>query len=419
MRPSIPQQDRGRPRAANLMLAIPPDPVGLEAERLERLSVLQELTLSALELFDPQHPVDLFLERMAERLGCTAALWLVWDEGRVTLIGAAGLSGRSCATPIAASGVSAPMNWVTLPLPYPEISRPAMYRWAFDLGSKPGADSHHGLLLCFDGEVRLPPQFRPMVERLTYVLRAALTHRHLLESLHEAQEALLQRERLAALGELAAVVAHEVRNPLGAILNCIRSLEKVRDPAEGATMLKIAKEEAEQIDRIVRDLLDFAKPRGLALARESIELIIASGIEAAQRAQVWPFEIDVTLEVQPKDPRGMVDADLLRQAVINLVTNALQAVGKGGHVTVRLRQEQSGGTGFIRIDVQDDGPGIPTELRLRIFEPFFSTKASGSGLGLSIVKRIAEAHKGELSVKSERAMGTTFTLRFPVEPPAT
>ena len=389
----------------------------LEAERLERLSVLQELTLSALELFDPQHPVDLFLERLAERLSCTAALWLVWSEGRVSLLGAAGLSRLSCENPIVVPDARVPVDWSALSLPYSEIARPATYRWAFDLGSKAGADIHHGLVLCFDADARLPAQFRPMVERLTYVLRAALSHRHLLESLREAQEALLQRERLAALGELAAVVAHEVRNPLGAIFNCLRSLEKVRDLSETAPMLKIVKEEAEQIDRIVRDLLDFAKPRGLALALEPIERVIASGIEAAQRAQQWPFAIEVTLEVRSKVASAMVDADLLRQAVINLVTNAIQAVPRGGKVAVRLAQEEvSAGRGFIRIDVVDDGPGIPAPARDRIFEPFFSTRASGSGLGLSIVKRIVEAHKGELTVKSEQGKGTAFTIRFPVEP---
>ncbi len=400
------------------MLSPLPTLIGLEGERLERLSVLQELTLSALELFDPDHPVDLFLEHMAERLGCAAALWLVWAEGRFTLWGAAGLSRLSCANPITATVAGAPIDWLTLGLPFSEISRPENYRWAFDLGSKAGAARHHGLVLCFDAEARAPPQLRPMVERLTYVLRAALSHRHLLESLHEAQEALLQRERLAALGELAAVVAHEVRNPLGAIFNCLRSLEKSHDPTETAQLLKIAKEEAEQIDRIVCDLLDFAKPRGLALANEAVELVIASGIEAAQRAHQWPFAIEVTLEVQAQLTRAMVDADLLRQAVINLVTNALQAVPRGGQVIVRLQQEETAsGRGYIRIEVSDDGPGIPAELRTRIFEPFFSTKASGSGLGLSIVKRIVEAHKGELMLRSEAKKGTTFIIRFPVEPP--
>ncbi|MBS1149808.1 MAG: multi-sensor signal transduction histidine kinase, partial [Myxococcaceae bacterium] len=405
-----------RPRGAARMIPVPAHSEGLEAERLERLSVLQELTLSALELFDPQYPVDLFLERMAERLSCTAALWLVCKQEQITLLGCAGLSRLSSAHPIASEGLAAPVDWLALPLPYSEIVRPAISRWAFELGSKPGTKTHHGLVLCFDSDARLPPQFRPMVERLTYVLRAALSHRQLLERLDEAQEALLQRERLVALGELSAVVAHEVRNPLGAIFNCLRSLEKLHHPNDTGPILQIVKEEAEQIDRIVGDLLDFAKPRGLLLARASIELVIASGIEAAQRAQPWPFAVSVTLEVESKGATARVDADLLRQAVINLVTNAIQAAGKGGKVVARLRQELTAGRGFIRIDVIDDGPGVSPQARDRIFEPFFSTKASGSGLGLSIVKRIVEAHQGVLIVHSVPQQGSTFSLRFPLEP---
>ena len=149
-----------------------------------------------------------------------------------------------------------------------------------------------------------------------------------------------------------------------------------------------------------------------------IEGVIVGGIEAAQRAQQPPFAIEVKLEAEPGVTTAMIDPDLLRQAVINLVTNAIQAVSKGGRVEVRLTREDTLGQPFVRIDVVDNGPGISPELRARIFEPFFSTKASGSGLGLSIVKRIVEAHKGELTLRSEPQQGTTFTLRFPVEPPS-
>ncbi len=381
--------------------------MGAQASQVE--SDRQELTFAALELFDPMYPVDLFLERLSEGIGCDPAMWLVSADGKVSLVGSAGLSQAS-----AAQTISGPLNeWAELALPYSELSRPMADRWCFDLGSKPGSDRRHGLVLCFESAAGLP---RSVVEKLTWVVRAALSHRHLLESLKEAQDALLQRERLAALGELAAVVAHEVRNPLGAIFNCLRSLEKVHDPAETKPILQIVKEEAEQIDRIVRDLLDFAKPRSLALATESIELIIASGIEAAQRAQLWPFATDVELVSQPDVSEARVDADLMRQAVINLVTNALQAVAKGGRVTVKLGQEMAFGRHLLRVDVIDDGPGIPAEMAERIFEPFFSTKASGSGLGLSIVRRIVEAHQGELTVKSESKKGSTFTMRFPLEP---
>ena len=393
----------------------------MTTQRLERLSVLQELTVAALELFEPTRSVDLFLERVAERLGCSAALWLVWADDEVALLGAAGLSRLSCGCKISRPATA---DWASISLPYAELARASVVRWAFELTASDSARNRHGLLLCFAADAKVLPQFRPMVDRLVEVLRVALSHRQLLgdlrdsyEALEKAQQALLQGERLAAVGQLSAVVAHEVRNPLGSILNCLRSLERSSQRSgEELRLLKIAKDEAGQIDRIVTDLLDFAKPGEVSLRPLSVEQVIASSVEAAQRAHDWPPGATVRLEVAAPLPVAQIDADLLRQAVINLVNNGLQAMPTGGEVTVRLAEETHLQRRWIRIDVVDQGAGISAELRDRIFEPFFSTRASGSGLGLAIVKRIVDAHRGEVALSSELLRGSTFTIRLPLEP---
>jgi signal transduction histidine kinase len=109
-----------------------------------------------------------------------------------------------------------------------------------------------------------------------------------------------------------------------------------------------------------------------------------------------------------------VDRRLLRQALINMLVNAIQAMPNGGEVRVRARLEPVGGREWLRLDVADTGCGIPTELLHRVFEPFFTTKAQGTGLGLAVVKRIAEEHHGELALESAPGRGTTFTLRLPL-----
>ena len=109
----------------------------------------------------------------------------------------------------------------------------------------------------------------------------------------------------------------------------------------------------------------------------------------------------------------MLDARLMRRAVINLVTNALQASPSGGRILVRVIDEPGGETPEARLEVTDDGPGIPPSVRARIFEPFFTTKSFGTGLGLSIVKHVAEVHHGDVTVRSGEGQGTTFTVRLP------
>lgn len=392
-------------------------------ERLARLSVLQELTVTALDLFDPDSPVDPFLQRVAERLGCLAVLWVAMAPGKApTLLAAAGLAEASRALPISVKA-SADLDPAVLALPYPELARAGTTRWHFLLQEPagPGTFRSHALLLCFDAQVRPPEEYLPAVERLVGVLRTVWAHRRLAEDLRRSyaelartQLALVERERLAALGELSAVVAHEVRNPLAVIFNCIGTLEKqTAAPEEEAALIAILAEEATRLNQLVSELLDFARPGQVLLESESLEDIVSSAIAAVRGAEPKLQSAAIVIELAAPQPLPPVqlDARLVRRAVINLISNAIQSMPRG-KIVVRVVEGALDGRSAACIEVTDDGPGIPLETQSRIFEPFYTTRASGTGLGLSIVKQVAEAHHGELSVRSEER-GTTFIIRFP------
>jgi signal transduction histidine kinase len=228
-------------------------------------------------------------------------------------------------------------------------------------------------------------------------------------ALEQAQAQLVLRERLAALGALSAAVAHEVRNPLGVVFNSIGMLRRHRAlDDEARTLVNIVGEEAERLNRIVTDLLGFARPPAASLRRAPLGPIVEEAVRAALAGK--PVPVETSLELSPDLPAVAVDAGLIRQAVINVVQNAVQAMPRGGRLRVR-----TGTTGpFAEIEVTDSGPGIPTELRARIFEPFFTTRTSGTGLGLSIVKHVIEAHGGEVEAGAGAGGGARFALRLPL-----
>jgi signal transduction histidine kinase len=230
--------------------------------------------------------------------------------------------------------------------------------------------------------------------------------------LARAQQQLIQGERLAALGELSAIVAHEVRNPLGVIFNSLGSLRRLVRPTGDAKMLfDIVEEEADRLNRIVGDLLDFARPSTPEVRPELLDRVVEDAVVAAM-AQQGTF-IDVARDMDGSLPPVAMDARLVRQAVLNVAVNAVQAMPRGGRITIRTRREGDDAL----LEVEDTGAGIPDEVKERIFEPFFTTKASGTGLGLAVVKRIVEGHGGRVGVRSAPGQGTVFSLRFPVAGP--
>ncbi len=230
--------------------------------------------------------------------------------------------------------------------------------------------------------------------------------------LARTQRELVKRERMAAVGELAAVMAHEIRNPLAVLFNSLSSLRRIltreeAQPAAAEHLLSIAGEEADRLSRIVNDLLDFARPMEPRFTRlaltEVVQEVLADLSGQAGNAQI-SFQPELSaLPSLELDPR------LVRQALLNVLLNSLQATPAKGTLKVRLCLEP----GYARVEVEDSGPGIPAELQERIFEPFFTTKASGTGLGLAVVKRVMELHQGDVSLSSSPA-GSTMVLRFPL-----
>lgn len=231
--------------------------------------------------------------------------------------------------------------------------------------------------------------------------------------LRAAQEELLRRERLAALGELSAIVAHEVRNPLTVIFNAVSSLRKQRAfTKDTATLLEILHEEAERLKRVVGDLLEFARPRELVVEGVSVQPLVVGAAEAALATFGGGEEIDIDVPADLPEIEG--DEQLLRQALINLITNALQAGERVGRVRVVAVAER-GPRPCIAFRVNDDGKGISDDVAARMFTPFFTTRATGTGLGLALVKRVAEAHGGQIDWQSGALRGATFTLRIPTQ----
>ena len=238
--------------------------------------------------------------------------------------------------------------------------------------------------------------------------------RRRLDALTAAQSRLVQRECLAALGELSAVMAHEVRNPLGVIFNSLGSLDRLLKPSGDATLLlDIVREESDRLNRIVSDLLDFARPVNLAPRPVPVDRLLDEAWNAAATASN-EAAIEVRREIDPALPMIEADSRLLRQALVNVMVNAIQALPHGGSVTLRAKAvEMNPGQPGVDQEVEDTGVGLGNVDLSRVFEPFTS-KATGTGLGLAVVRRIIEEHGGTVSLRPGSQGGAVFTARLPV-----
>ncbi|GAB4505219.1 MAG: hypothetical protein Fur0043_22140 [Anaerolineales bacterium] len=235
--------------------------------------------------------------------------------------------------------------------------------------------------------------------------------------LKDAQEQLLRQERLAALGQVAGSIGHELRNPLAVIANAVYFLKMVLADAKTTVRdyLDIIDNETRAADKIVTDLLDFTRIKSLDLQPAAVTDLVARTLERHPA----PPSVQVTLDLPPHLPPVYADPRHVEQILGNLVTNACQAMPSGGQLSVISRQssvtdESLMTDNCLLITVKDSGPGIPPENLEKIFEPLFTTKPRGIGLGLAVSRKLAEANGGRLEVHSEAGKGAAFTLYLPV-----
>jgi len=244
------------------------------------------------------------------------------------------------------------------------------------------------------------------------------------QDLQQTQAELLAKEQLAAVGELSAVIAHEVRNPLAIIKNAVSGLRRRELPeADRATLHGILDEEAERLNRLVTDLLAFARPVTPQRREVPVAELVSRAIELARAASRSPPEVLVDLDVDGGPATLACDPDLLRQALVNVAENALEAMPRGGTLSVRVESTTLGDEPGVALIFRDSGEGMDATVRSKARDAFFTTRPSGTGLGLAIVERIARAHGGAVELESRHGVGTTVSLVLPdrrlsYEPPA-
>jgi PAS domain S-box-containing protein len=228
--------------------------------------------------------------------------------------------------------------------------------------------------------------------------------------LKKAEERLTLAERLSSLGELSAGVAHELRNPLAGIKINTQVLSRKKDlPEMEKKLLKSTEEGIEKIQKIVDDMLHFAKPKASHFKEEEINEVVEKSLAILQ-TKLKKGNISFVFERGQELPKVRIDIHQIQQVIINLILNSIQAMEKGGTLTVRTFSENDGRVG---VEVKDTGVGISRSHLKKIFDPFFTTKSEGTGLGLSITLKILENHGATIDVISEEGKGSTFTIHFP------
>jgi signal transduction histidine kinase len=238
------------------------------------------------------------------------------------------------------------------------------------------------------------------------------------KELTEAQQQLIQSEKLASVGQLAAGVAHEVNNPLGTILLYSHMLlEKLGNKDARREELEIIAKEATRCRDIVRGLLDFARQRKLQMENIDLNKILNEVLSLASKQPSFQ-KVEISKALDPSLPRVSGDPVQLKEVFLNIVSNAGEAMPRGGRVAVSSKFNNGGGN--IEVAIHDTGHGVSPENLNKIFMPFFTTKqiGQGTGLGLAIAYGIVKMHRGSIDVESKQGEGTTFVVKLPLVNPS-
>jgi len=233
------------------------------------------------------------------------------------------------------------------------------------------------------------------------------------QELHDAQERLVQTERLAAIGELAAGVAHELRNPLGAVKNAVyyirgrlQGSDWAQENPRVAEFLDVMDEEITSSDQIITDLMDFSRVTPPSVSPSDLEMLVDSALERTQLKE----SVNLVKDFEPGLPKVLVDSEQVRRVFVNLIKNADDAMPEGGNLTFTGRFSDQ----IVELQVRDSGQGISEADLPKVFDPLFTTKAKGIGMGLAIVSQIVRRHEGTVDVTSKQGEGATFTITLPV-----
>jgi len=237
-----------------------------------------------------------------------------------------------------------------------------------------------------------------------------------MEAQRSAENRLVQAAKLAAVGEMAAGIAHELNNPLTSVTGFSELvMETIPKQTEAFKDMELVIKEARRARDVVRRLLDFARQSETTFARASLNEVV-DDIVALSRHLIQTSGVELILSLQPELPWASMDNNQIKQVLLNLVHNALQAMPNGGEMEIQTktasRNEQNG----VIVSVRDTGVGISAAAQSRIFEPFYTTKGSqgGTGLGLSVTYGIITDHGGQIDVESQPQVGSTFTVWLPL-----
>jgi signal transduction histidine kinase len=245
---------------------------------------------------------------------------------------------------------------------------------------------------------------------LVFLMVVGLLFLKLSDSLAQTEMAVLRADALASLGRMAAHMAHEIRNPLSIIRGAVERL-RVSPAVQEADreLLAFLPEEVDRLDEIVSRYLNFARIEPPKLVAEDLVALVKETVAMAQRELA---DKGVRVEISSSSPLPPIrlDASRIKQALLNLLLNAAQAMPQGGKIHISLSQLKK----QVRLDLRDTGGGIPQADLAKIFEPFYTTKEKGSGLGLAMVDKIIADHRGQISVYSQPNQGTTFSLFLPI-----
>ena len=230
------------------------------------------------------------------------------------------------------------------------------------------------------------------------------------KDLEESFQRAKRADRLAAVGQLAAGLAHEIRHPLASIEGAVNVLANPDSPDDLQSEFRgIIKKECRRLGGLVTELLDFARPRETRLRRLDVAAIVDDVVRLA-RSSPATSKVRIETELPRSLPAVECDEEQIKQVLLNLVMNAAQAMPDGGRIDVSASQQG----GSVDLIVADDGPGIAEEMRARIFDPFFTTRESGTGLGLAVVQQIVSQHGGQIEVEQNGAKGARFVVRIPI-----